>query len=75
MTGEELRHALPDLNDSTLELHLKSMIDEFLIVKTGVVTVRFVAAVNAKPWILHSFKILRSKVCFFHRNIFIPFVF
>ena len=62
LTGDDLRRAFPDMSDSILENHLMKMVDEFLIVKTGVVTVRFIATVHAKPWILHSFKILRTKV-------------
>jgi hypothetical protein len=62
LTGDELREALAGEDAATLESHIRSMLDEYLIIRTGVINVRFVATANAKPWILHSFKILRTKV-------------
>ena len=65
LTGDELRLAMTSQSfddDVTIEIHLKKMIEEYLIVKTGVVSLRFVATIHAKPWILRSFKILRTKV-------------
>ena len=64
LTGDELRLAMTSqsFDDVTIEIHLKKMIEEYLIVKTGVVSLRFVATIHAKPWILRSFKILRTKV-------------
>lgn len=64
LTGDELRLAMTSqpIDDVTIEIHLKKMIEEYLIVKTGVVSLRFVATIHAKPWILRSFKILRIKV-------------
>jgi hypothetical protein len=62
LTGEELRRSLPAIEESVLVSHISSMLNEYLIVKTGVVTVRFVATAHAKSWILQSFKIQRTKV-------------
>ena len=65
LTGDELRLAMTSQSfddDVTIGIHLKKMIEEYLIVKTGVVSLRFVATIHAKPWILRSFKILRTKV-------------
>jgi len=72
LTGDELRLAMTSqpIDDVTIEIHLKKMNEEYLIVKTGVVSLRFVATIHTKPWILRSFKILRIKVkknyCFFN---------
>lgn len=65
-TSGELRKTLPELADSVIDPLLKLMIDEFVIIKTGVVVDRFVAAVHAKPWVLHSFKMRRTKVSLEH---------
>jgi len=62
LSGDDIRRLVPNVDDSVLESHLKEMIEEYLIIKTGVVSVKFIAAMHAKPWILHSFKMLRVRV-------------
>ena len=62
LSGDDIRRLVPNVDDSVLESHLRAMIEEYLIIKTGVVSVKFIAAMHSKPWILHSFKMLRVRV-------------
>ena len=38
------------------EGYVKQLLDQFLIIRSGVTTVKFVATKLASPWLLHSFK-------------------
>ncbi|CAB4067998.1 GTF3C1 [Lepeophtheirus salmonis] len=58
VTGTDLCIQFPDIN---IEAICISMIDSFLILRAGCVRTRYICIEYSSPWLLHSFKMLRTR--------------